>query len=135
MVDYIVKNEIEAMIDIIYKEEIPLIEEPPARFIIIFSPISQPIDEDYSKLMNALETDNVEFVWVYENDELVLQTDTQAVIRDYQEFIKSAPQMPSIFTWGYNEFGIVAISDDGQKAEVYLASSCGSLCGHGILFG
>ena len=133
MVDYIVENEIVAMIDIIGKENIPGIEKPPAQFIVIFSPIPQSIGEDYSKLMNALDTKNAEQVWIYKDGELVLQTDTQAAIRDYQEFIESAPQNPGIFMWGYNEFGILSISDDGQGAEVYLVASCGSTCGHGLV--
>jgi hypothetical protein len=133
MVGYIVKNEIEAMIDIIEKENIPLIEEPPAQFIVVFSPISASTGEDHSRLMNALETKNAEQVWIYTDGALVSQTDTQAAIRDYQQFIGSAPRNPSIFMWGYNEFGIVSIADDGQSAEVYLAASCGSACGHGLV--
>ena len=39
MLDYIVENEIVAMIDIISRENIPGIEKPPAQFIVIFSPI------------------------------------------------------------------------------------------------
>lgn len=133
MIAYIVENEIEEMIDIIDKENVPLIDKPPDHFIVILSPISQPIDEDYSKLQDALDTKNAEKVWIYKNGELVSQTDGQTAIQDYQAFIKNAPQYPSIFMWGYNEFGIVSISDDGKEAKVYLASTCGSLCGHGII--
>lgn len=133
MVDYIVKNEIEAMIDIINKGGIPSIEKPPAQFIIILSPISQRIGEDYSKLVDALDTKNAEQVWTYENGKLASQTDRQTAIRDYQALIKNAPRMPSIFMWGNNEFGIVSISNDGQGATVYLATSCGSACGHGLV--
>ena len=133
MVSYIVENEIEAMIDIINSEDIPLIDKPPAQFIVISSPISQTIENDYSNLMNALETRNAEKVWIYQDSELTLQADAQKAIQDYQEFIRSAPKNPSIFMWGYNEFGIVSIADDGKKAKVYLAATCGSLCGHGLL--
>ena len=133
MVDYVVTNEIEAMIDIINNEDIPLIENPPAQFIIILSPISQPIGGDYSKLMNALDTINAEQVWIYEDGDLLTPTGKQTAIQEYQEFIQNASEFASIFMWGYNEFGVVRISDDGQEAEVYLAASCGSLCGHGVV--
>ncbi len=134
MLDYIVKNEIEAMIDIFNTEDVPGIEEPPATFIIIFSPVSQSPGSDDSDLMNALDTKNAEQVWVYENGSLTEPPDKQAAIQEYQDFMHNAPDFPSIFMWGYNEFGILSISDDGQQAEVYLSSSCGSLCGHGVVF-
>jgi hypothetical protein len=114
MVDYVVKNEIEAMIDIIDKEDIPLIENPPSQFIIILSPILQPIGEDHSQLMNALDTENAERVWIYENGGLRTPASKQAAIQEYQEFIQNSPEFPSIFMWGYNEFGIVSISQDEQ---------------------
>jgi len=133
MVDYVVKNEIEAMIDIIAKEDIPMVEEAPTRFIIVASPILQPIGEDYSNWMNALDTDNAEQVWIYEAGKLIVQADKQRAISDYRDLMNSAPMMPGIFTYGYNEFGIISLSDDGQQAEVYLVAICGSVCAHGII--
>jgi hypothetical protein len=134
MVEYIVKNNIEATIDIIATQKPPLIDKPPAQFIIVYSPISAPIDGDYSKLVNALETKHAKRVWIYEKGNLTTPVDMQKAIEDYyHNHIQNAPQNPPIFTWSYDEFGIFSISEDVQSAEVYLVDTCGTLCGSGIV--
>ncbi len=135
MVDYIVKNEIEAMIAFVKNTRPSPVEKPPAQFIIVFSPIPGPVGGDSSQWMNALDTKNAEKVWIYEDGTLSSPADAQAAIANYRtEYIQNAPSYPGIFMWGYDEFGIVSIADDGRSAQVYLADSCGSVCGHGILF-
>jgi hypothetical protein len=131
MVDYIVKNEIEATLEIIKTEKPPMIK-PPAQFIIIYSPISENFNGDFSGQVNPLDAKNAKKVWIYENGNLTSPADSQSAIKDYvQNFIENAPSVPGIFQWGYDEFGIVSISNNGQSAEVYLTDSCGSVCGQG----
>ena len=120
------------MIDIIETEDIPLIESPPEAFIIIWEPATR--DETQAP-WNWLDRENPNRVWLYRKGQITVEEDGRAAIQSYQqEYIENRPEMPSIFTWGYYEFGIVSLSEDGKRAEVLYTAWCGYACGHGILF-
>jgi hypothetical protein len=133
MQNYIVENEILPLLDIFKSENIPGLSGPPESFIIVSSPIIK--DYQSSDPFQWLDTNNAYEVWLYENNQLIVQKNAQSVITNYQQkYMKIDQSKPSIFTWGYHEFGIVSISDDQRTAEIYLSVTCGSACGHGILF-
>jgi hypothetical protein len=132
MLDYVAENEIEAMIDFIETEGLPLIESPPEAFIIVWS---STFEEQGDYPWEWLDTERPNRVWLYNDGDQKIQEDKRRAIENYQQkYIETSPASPSIFQWGYYEFGILSISEEQQEAEVYLHATCGSLCGHGILF-
>ncbi len=133
MQNYIIDNEIVPMLDIFKTENIPGLDAPPEAQIIVWSPIIA--DYQTSDPFNWLDTPNAYKVWKYGDKGLVVQEDEQGAIADYQhKYMNNNPSIPSIFTWGYYEYGIVSITEDLKSSKVYLSASCGSACGHGILF-
>ncbi len=130
MLNYIMENEILATIELIKQINDPIINHPPEAFIIIWSSLNESRSEDP---YTWLDTQNPKLVWIYKNGSLSLQENKRKEIENYlNQYIKSSSRYPGIFTWGYNEFGILSITFD--KAEVYLAATCGSSCGHGVVF-
>jgi hypothetical protein len=132
MRDEIVKNEIEGMIDYIKTQSIPGIETPPEAFLIVWRPVI-PAEGQGQEDMPSLDTSRVSRVWLYKGGRLTVQEDGQKAVDDYQhKVIDPAPSDPSIFMWGYYEFGILSRSE--KEARIYLSASCGSLCGHGLIY-
>jgi hypothetical protein len=132
MLDLIVQYEIEEMIDYVGEGDVIGVEAPPRAFIVIWAPAREKRDEE---MYNWLDMEHPKRVWWHENGQLVVREDRLKAIADYQrDHIENSPEEASIFAWGHYAFGIVSLSGGKQEAEVYLAASCGRLCGHGVLF-
>ncbi len=130
-VDYIVTAEIRDMADFIEKTNDPMLPEPPKASIIVYGPIIYA--PDHPEWGPNIDEKQPIKVWWYEDDKLA-ETDqkTEAMYRYHEEYMKK--QGVGRFDWSYYAFGIVSVAQDGQQAELYLGTSCGSLCGHGTIY-
>ncbi len=131
-VDYIVTAEIRDMADFIKNNSgESWMPGPPKASIIIYGPVvNDPEHPEWGPHVNDQQAIKV---WWYEDDQLA-ETDqkTEAMSRYEEQFM--ATPAADIFAWGYYDFGIASVTEDGRQAELYIGASCGPLCGHGILY-
>ena len=126
------------MLDLILNQEIPkyLPYIPPgersirapaavASLIIQAPPIDAPQPGE-----NPLDLTQPLRVWLYKDNQLFEAIDKTETIQQYRQDHMNYQLSQD---WGFYNFGIVSISDDGQQAKVYWEVSCGFDCGHGYL--
>jgi hypothetical protein len=126
MLDYIVQQQIPENMPYIPPEDRSA-NGPPAVVSII---IQAPPGEDPDSSHNTLDLTQPIRVWLYTDNQLYEAIDRAETIaqyrRDYMDHNTSQH-------WGYYDFGIISISDDGQQAKVFWEVSCGMMCGHGYM--
>ncbi len=128
ILDFIVQQEIGGTANYIQTSGQPWVDAPPNANIIIWSPpIENPGDFDYIKSDESIK------VWLYADGKLVEATDMKDTIQNYKTTHMSNTES-DIWAWGYYEFGIMSISSNNQEATIYVGVSCGSLCGHGVMY-
>lgn len=70
-------------------------------------------------------------VWWFENNRLSeVPNKTEAIDQYQHDYLSNR----DAYIWGYYEFGIISIAEDGQEAEVYIGIHCGRLCGNGTVY-
>jgi len=130
MLDFIVQQEIGGTANYIQASGQPWVDAPPNANIIIWSP---PVDYIHEDSIDYVKSDEPIKVWLFADGKLVEAADKKGAIENYEETNMSNPKS-NIWAWGYYEFGIMSISDNGQEATVYVGVSCGPLCGHGVMY-
>lgn len=124
--DYIIRQQIPENMPYIPPEDRSP-DGPPAVVSII---IQAPPGEDPDSSHNTLDLTQPIRVWLYSENQLyeaIERTETIEQYRqDYMDFQNSQ-------YWGFYDFGIISISEDGQQAKVFWEVSCGSMCGHGFM--
>ena len=126
MLDYIVTQQIPENLPYIPPEE-RSISGPPALVSII---ILAPAGENPEPGQNPLDITRPVRVWLHKDHQLYEAIDKTETIEQYRQDYMI---FQDLHYWGFYEFGIVSISDDGQQAKVYWEVSCGMNCGHGYL--
>ena len=128
VLDFIVKYEIGETADYIRNTDMPWVDAPPDANIIIYGPALTSEDS-----FSYVNDKNPITVWWFADDQLSEVDDKLKVIEEYRANHMENPQS-DIFAWGYYEFAITKVSEDFRTAEVYIGVSCGSLCGHGVMY-
>lgn len=126
MLDYIVRQQIPENMPYIPPEDRSA-NGPPSLVSII---IQAPPGEDSDSSHNTLDLTQPIRVWLYTGNQLYEAIDRTETIeqyrQDYMDFQNSK-------YWGFYDFGIISISEDGQQAKVFWEVTCGSMCGHGYM--
>ena len=100
----------------------------PAAIVSII--IQAPAGEKPEPGENPLDLTQPVRVWLYKDNQLYEAIDKTETIEQYRQDYMI---FHDLHDWGFYNFGIVSISDDGQQAKVYWEVSCGMDCGHGYL--
>jgi len=126
MLDYIVRQQIPENMPYIPPEDRSANGLPAVVSIIIQAPPGEDPDSSH----NTLDLTQPIRVWLYTDNQLYEAIDRAETIaqyrRDYMDHNTSQH-------WGFYDFGIISIRDDGQQAKVFWEVSCGMMCGHGFM--
>ena len=127
MLDYLLSQEIPKNLPYIPPEE-RATSGPTAVVSII---IQAPPGEDPEPGENPLDLTQPVRVWLYKDNQLYEAIDTAETIAQYRQ---DHMNFQVSQTWGFYDFGIISISEDGQQAKLFWEVSCGIDCGHGYLY-
>ncbi len=126
MLDYILTREIPKNLPYLPPDERST--SGPAAMVSLI--IQAPAGENPAPLENPLDLNQPVRAWLYKDNQLYEAIDKTETIEQYRQDYMI---FQDSHYWGYYNFGIVSISDDGQQAKVYWEVSCGMNCGHGYL--
>jgi hypothetical protein len=126
MLDYILTQEIPNNLPYIPPEERAI--SGPAAIVSII--IQAPPGENPKPGENPLDLTRPVRVWLQKDNQLYEAIDITETIAQYRQ---DQMNIQVSQAWGFYNFGIISISEDGQQAKVFWEVSCGIDCGHGYL--